>query len=573
MNLLDIEASGLHDASHPIEIAVLVNGRQVHEWVIKLNLYVIRRNHMKLAGYIRVSTNRQAAENDSIDGQKLYMQKWAKQNDHTIVKYYIEGAHSAFKGTRRVFEEMLDEVKTGDLGYQGLVVYSLSRFARNEQKRLLSDSLLDERGISFFSASETFPEDPDLAHLVKSLLGTVNEHQSRQNSKVVRDRKAEAVEKGYFVGGRPPYGYRTEQAPGTEKDKKILVKDQEKAPFVIEIFRLALEGMYGTPWGVKKIATHLNRTGVPASASRWTNTNVHRLLKDPIYIGKREYSKEARIKLKDYKPILYRNPTILDEHTFHRVQAGLKARDLPEREEKGLRSKSLLTGIVKCDACEQNMVISTGKSGRYGYYKCSRRIKEDINVCTCPTIPKKDLEEKVINLIMDTVMKEENLSEYVQDLKAKHRKASKADSEKLLNLRASSAKVGKQYKRLLMLLASEELDLDESTRQTITELKGRLDSLEGESRLLSEKVKLPIKKFGQKHIKLFVQAAKNVLSGDDKEATKSFLASVIKEIKVRPNKAKMVGGLFPLAMIISRIDQNLASEDGVPIFISKWRKR
>ena len=465
---------------------------------------------MKLAAYIRVSTNRQASENDSIDGQKVYIEKWARAQNHTIVKYYIEDGHSAFKGTRPVFDQMLNDIQEGDVIYSGLVVYSLSRFARNEQTRLLSNSVLDKLGIAFFSASESFPEDQDLAHLVKSLLGTVNEHQSRQNSKVVSDRKSEAVEKGYFVGGRAPFGYRTEQAPGTDKNKKILVINQENAEFVREIFRLSLEGMYGSPWGIKQISTHLNQSGAPSNGVCWTSTSIHRLLTDPIYIARREYSREARKKLKDYKPIYYNNPPIVDDLTFHRVQSGLKERDLPEKKKRALRSKSLLTGILKCGKCKTNMVIATGKGGQYSYYKCYGQVKKNINICDCPRIPQQKLEDKVVSVIMESVIHEEHLSEYVQDLKAKHKKISRIDREKLLSLKASSAKVGNQYKRLLMLIANEELVLDETTKNTITLLKARLDSLEDQSVLLSEKIKLPIKKFGQKHIQLFVQAAKNV---------------------------------------------------------------
>jgi DNA invertase Pin-like site-specific DNA recombinase len=527
---------------------------------------------MKLAAYIRVSTSRQATESDSLDGQKLAITKWASQNDHVVVKHYVEGGYSAFKGKRPALEQMLSDIQSSDVEYQGVVVYSLSRFARNEQKRLVSDSLIADLGFEFFSVTESFPTDPALAHLVKSLLGTVNEHQSRQNSKVVSDRKAEAVEKGFFVGGAVPYGYKSVPAPDSDKSKKILVVNSEQAEIVRDIYRLAIEGNCGRPYGVKKIATYLNTSGIPANVSNWTTMKVHRVLTDPIYIAQREYAADRRIKRADYKPIYYKNPQILDVEVFNRVQAELKQR-APQKntEEKGIRSPSILTGLLKCSSCRKNLVLSSGKSGHYWYYRCVRRIKENINVCTCPNLPKVPLENKVKELIAELVMPEEALSEYVQTLKVKHKEVFRADRQRLLAVQAKSSKVTDQYEKLIMHIAKGELELDSTAKDTIGRLKRSQDGLQMEARSLKERMQLPIKKFGQSHISLFAQAARNILLGDDNEATKALLVAIVKEIVVYPTKLKFSGGLLPLAAIISRVDRNMGTSLQVPIFISKWR--
>lgn len=527
---------------------------------------------MKFAAYIRVSTSRQAEESDSLDGQKLAIEKWATQNDHTVVKYYIESGHSAFKGTRPALERMRSDIKSNEIEYEGVVVYSLSRFSRKEEKRLEFDSLLAKIGITFCSVTEAFPTDQASAHLVKSLLGSVNEHQSRQNSQVVSDRKAEAVEKGYFVGGKVPYGYKSVAAPSSDKNKKILVVDYKQSLVVKDIFRLALEGTHGQPFGVKKIASHLNALGIQANSARWTITKIHNMLTDPLYIARREYAAERRIKKPGYHPLFYKNSAIIDEEVFNKVQIDLKQRAPQENtDNKGVRSKSILTGLLKCGYCKKNLVLASGKSGRYWYYKCSRQIKEDINVCSCPILPKVPVEMLVKELISEKVMLEETLSGYVQTLKAKHKEAYKADRQLLLGTQAGIAKVDNQYQKLIMLVANGELELDLTTKDTISRLKRRLEQLKIEARGLKERINLPIKKFGQSHISLFAQAAKKVLLGSDGEATKALLLATVRDIVVYPDRVQLRGGILPLAAIISRVDRNMGTSLQVPIFISKWR--
>ncbi len=527
---------------------------------------------MKLAAYIRVSTSRQANENDSLDGQKIAIMRWAKQNDHQIVKYYIEEGKSAFRGNRPTMDQMLADIELGKVNFEGVVVYSLSRFARQEKNRHIFDEVITNSGLSFHSITEHLPDDPDTAHLMKSLLGSVNEHQSRQNARVVSDRKADAVEKGFFTGGRAPYGYMSVPAPDAIKGKKILVIQKDQAAAVKEIFRLALEGTHGQPFGVKRIGQHLNEKGVKPNSSHWTTNSVHRILTDPIYIGLREYRPDFRKKHKDIAPIFYRNPKILDEDTFYSVQKGLKSRAPEQREVKAQRSKSLLTGLVKCSECQSNFVVITGKSGQYEYYRCNRKIKVDAKSCNCPNIPKPLIEKSVVEAVAERVLSEDCLSEYVLTLKAKHKAAVKVDKQHLLSLQVSSAATEKQYKTLLELLSTEQLTLDQTTRETLEGFKRKLEQIKSEERSLKEKIALPIKKFGQRHISLFAEAAINVIAKGDREATKALLTSVIKEITVYPKKMTIKGGVLPLAVGISRVNTKKGTQDGVPLFISKWRR-
>ena len=59
-------------------------------------------------------------------------------------------------------------------------------------------------------------------------------------------------------------------------------------------------------------------------------------------------------------------------------------------------SPTLLTGLLKCGHCGAGMTLSTGKSGRYKYYKCTNRVNKGNAQCTSGNIPMGKLDELVI---------------------------------------------------------------------------------------------------------------------------------------------------------------------------------
>ncbi|WP_050904927.1 recombinase family protein [Vibrio campbellii] len=217
---------------------------------------------MKLVAYIRISSHGQKDKGDSLDGQRQYIKSWALTGNHTIKKWYVDEAVSAFKGKRLNFELMLDELDSGLIQADAVIVYSLSRFSRNLVTQLNATKTLEKLGMSLLSASESLPNSPDDKYLVVTMLGLINEHQSRQNSRVVSDRLRDTARKGFYTGGPIPFGYNAITVSGdTSKKRKKLVVNHQESPVVKLIFELAEKGTNGKGFGVKNIAVHLNKNG------------------------------------------------------------------------------------------------------------------------------------------------------------------------------------------------------------------------------------------------------------------------------------------------------------------------
>lgn len=156
---------------------------------------------MKYAfAYLRVSTEEQTVQN-----QKLALEKWSNANNYQILDFFEDSAVSGkIPATqRRGFQEMLDLVKTA--GVDSVLVYELSRVGRT-----FWDTLDAIKAIELFaplvscSPRESFLQttDPSIRRLMIGILTWVAE---RERDMLVQ-RTKDGMERARAVGkriGRP----------------------------------------------------------------------------------------------------------------------------------------------------------------------------------------------------------------------------------------------------------------------------------------------------------------------------------------------------------------------------------
>ena len=344
-------------------------------------------------GLIRVSTDAQAKTNDSISGQEKHIKKWAKENNVTIEKIYVEPGNSAFHGARPILNTILDDINNEFVTPNILLVYSYSRFTRKAALTAAFKHKLSDKGISIISVTEPLSDDEDTAFISQTVIDMVNEIQSRNNSKIVQDRLNDTAEKGFYPGGIPSFGYVPTPVtlPNTSIVKSKLAICPDESSVVKEIFSLAVNGLTGKPMGMKMIAQYLNDKQCSYRGKKWNTNHINRMLNNRIYYGDFYFGVKRVRRANVTPPILIKVPVIITKELFLRVQKELKSRRPLTKENvpinttsKGIRSKTLLTGILKCEQCGCNLKIMTGKSGQHKYYKCSNKITQDSHVCNCP---------------------------------------------------------------------------------------------------------------------------------------------------------------------------------------------
>lgn len=526
---------------------------------------------MKLARYRRVSSKKQVRKGESLQGQVLKTDVWAKHNDHVIIKDYVDEGVSGWKGTRRAYDQLLEDITDPESEIEGVIVYSISRISRNLLILLTAVQLFEEHNISFFSATENLPQDRSSNRLMIAITGAVSQNQSDVNAVYVKDRLNETAEQGFFTGGRVPFGYTTIEVRDNSKKKKRkkLNVFEEEATVVSKIFNLCVYGTSGKGLGLKAIATHLNQAGLTHRGNRWTITSLGRLLHDTTYIGKRIYGKNRKSNSSADQPIISKNPSIISNSLFDKAAKELDKRKPSNIECKGERSNSLLTGILKCPYCNSNMIINTGKSGRYKYYKCSNKIKTDISSCPQKPIPMALVEDKIIEVLLNEIVTKSYLSAICDHVKAVLKNKSKGDTKIKLSKESQLSETKQQLKRLFLMLSTEEIAADDDLDELLSDLKSKRKTLELELKQITQRAHLPIWKFGDAKIQLFVKAVKNVLFSEDRTLTKSFLRATIDRIDASSTKIEVIGSNMGMINAISKTKMGTSFE--VPTSVSIWR--
>lgn len=224
---------------------------------------------VKIAAYLRVSTDRQAEEGLGLDVQEQAIRSWAKVAGHRVTAWHRDEGLPGSNGldTRQGLGDALEDVRRGEA--KAVVVYRLDRLARDQ---MLQEYLLHEvwsLGGEVFSTMGSEqnlrddPEDPG-RKFVRRIFGAVAEYERdmiRLRTQAGRRRKAE---RGGYAYGSPPYGYRAEGG-------ELVPVDVEQA-----VIGRIMDWRDGGV-SLAQIARTLNAEGVPARKGRWHPTTVARV--------------------------------------------------------------------------------------------------------------------------------------------------------------------------------------------------------------------------------------------------------------------------------------------------------
>ncbi|TOB71737.1 recombinase family protein, partial [Vibrio parahaemolyticus] len=522
---------------------------------------------MRYVAYLRVSSHNQVETGDSIDGQRNKIINWAHEGNHHIVGWYIDEAKSAYHGTRAEFSRMLDDLEQGLVRADGVIVYSLSRFSRNLLVQLQATKILEKLGISLVSAIESFPENPEDQYVMVTMLGVMNEHQSRQNGKVVSDRLMDTARKGFFTGGIPPYGYKSIEVAGdTSNIRRKLEIVEEEADLVRHIFELAEKGNCGKGIGIKNILGILNGQGLTYRGKRWSKSTLSRVLNNPVYYGERLFGKNSK---KD--TVVSPAPAILSKEQFDRTRESILARGVNMHNSKSVRSPSLLTGILRCAVCGGSMVVTSGKSGKYKYYQCSLQVQRDTKLCSSKRISKPKLDKEVREKLIPQVFSEQHITNVYSQARELLKEKSGASRDKMLQTTNAINGTKVKAKTLIDLLASGELQPNATVNYHLSELNTTISNLEATLKQQAALSRLPLKNVGKKQLTNFVRCIRKHIESSTDEQLKQLLLSTFKEIKVLPEKKILATGAN---VNILRVATNAktGTDFSVPVFGTIWRR-
>lgn len=334
--------------------------------------------------YLRVSTQGQVKtdydpEGISIPAQRAACERKAAQLDLQIVDEYVEPGRSGTEMTKRVaFQQLLDRIRrTRDVDH--VIVYELSRLARNRIDDAIVMADLRKRGVTLISATESVDDTP-VGQLMHGILAAFNEYRSAKDGADIAYKMAEKAKKGGTLGVAP-IGYLNTIDRLEGREVRSVAIDPDRAPFVRRAFELYADG----DSTIDDIVTDLNRNGLTTRGTQArpagpiSKSKVAAMLKDPYYLG-----------LVKHKGQTYpgRHTPLIDQELFDRVQDLLEARGYAG--ERRRRNHHYLKGTLFCGKCFSDsgvirrMIIQRAigrHGGEYRYFFC-RGVQT--HVCDAP---------------------------------------------------------------------------------------------------------------------------------------------------------------------------------------------
>ena len=266
--------------------------------------------------YLRVSSAGQVhtdydPEGISIPAQRAACVRKADQLGLSIVGEYVEPGKSATEMTKRVsFQQMLARVRDQrDIDF--IIIYELSRLARNRIDDAVVMADLKKRGVTLISATENIDASP-VGQLMHGLLAAFNEYRSAKDGADIAYKMGEKAKKGGTLG-RAPIGYLNTIDRREGREIRSVEVDPERGPLV----QLAFELYAGGNLTIREIVDELTNRGLTTRptlsrpAGPISHTKVAALLKDRYYLGRVKYKGDE---------FPGRPTPLISEELFERVQ-------------------------------------------------------------------------------------------------------------------------------------------------------------------------------------------------------------------------------------------------------------
>ena len=323
--------------------------------------------------YVRVSTDEQAQEGQSIDAQLRALRDFCASKQYLVVEEYVDDGFSGTTAKRPAFQSMVTAARRKPRPFDLVLIHKQDRFARNREDAIVFKNLLRrDCGVDVISLVEPFEDSPQ-GRLMEGIMESMAEFYSANLGQEVLKGMTEKARKGGALG-LPPLGY------GIDPETGRYIVQPERARIVQWIFESYDNGM-----AMRAIAVALADHGAEMFPDpppyRWSQPAVRSILRNESYTGVQTWGKRQKgvvgFRSEDqWIRVEGAHEQIVDHDLFQRVQEKIS------RNTGGHRSKwgdYLLKGLCECGNCGGGMSFHKmqSRATRDGV-----RVSRDILACT-----------------------------------------------------------------------------------------------------------------------------------------------------------------------------------------------
>src|SRR5712672_862948 len=297
---------------------------------------------------------------NSLHAQRESCEAYVKSQKHegwmALPVLYDDGGYSGGSMERPALKKLLTDIQSRAVDV--VVVYKVDRLTRSLADFAKIVEIFDAAGVSFVSVTQQFNTTTSMGRLTLNVLLSFAQFEREVTGERIRDKIAASKQKGMWMGGMPPLGYRA-------SDHKLIVVESE-AETVRHVFR-----RYAALGSVRLLQQELEAQGI--RSKRWTSTTGRRWGGKPIVRGalyrmlqNRIYRGEIVHKDQHYPG---EHMPIVDEGLWDEVQTKLAANAVKHRNGEKMKNASLLAGLLFDGQGHRMTPTHAIKKGtRYRYY-------------------------------------------------------------------------------------------------------------------------------------------------------------------------------------------------------------
>lgn len=338
--------------------------------------------------FCRVSSREQMETGYSLPAQEKLLKDYSDKNGFKVNKVFAIPESAGGNKQRKSFNEMLEYLKKNKINI--LIVEKTDRLTRNMADAVTVNDWVnsnEEKEIHFVKENNIITKNSKSNEIFMwNIKVSMSQFYLNNLSEEIKKGQKEKISDGWLPT-KPPYGYKI----ALDNGHKIHVIDENVGPLVRQMFQLYSNGNYS----IKSLSKEIYKIGLRSVSGKMVaKSRIHRLLRDPFYIGKMVWN--GKVYQGKQEPLI-------STDVFNKVQNMLSSKNTP----KYKKHLFVFRGLAKCSNCGGTITWEKQKGITYGH--CNH-----YKDCPKQTWSKqKNVEDKLINILDSLKIKSPKLMEWL----------------------------------------------------------------------------------------------------------------------------------------------------------------
>lgn len=192
---------------------------------------------------------------------------------------YVDRGFSGKNTNRPAFTKMMEDIKDGKI--KRVIVYKLDRISRSILDFSTMMNIFQKYGVEFVSSTEKFDTSTPIGNAMLNISIVFAQLERETIQKRVSDAYYSKSHKGYYMGGRVPYGFRLKKTIQNGIHASVFIPDSEEIVAIKMIYEL-----YSQPgMTLGAVMRALLSSGFREKrGAAWCTARLSEIIRNPVYV-------------------------------------------------------------------------------------------------------------------------------------------------------------------------------------------------------------------------------------------------------------------------------------------------